>query len=1182
MMTPSRDDASRQRTLRDVHKLGGTSREQFEALARTTARQLGSSVAWLAVLDEHDDLSLLAGHGMVAGATLAHAAEARAAVMRGDDCAFFDLPGPELRSGVACRITVQEEAVGVLCAMDGAERRFDDGTLPCLRDLAALATSLLDAGLKQERWRLQAERVRVASLSSSDWLWESDSAGQVTWVSDGVQAHTGQTPTQVVGLTLPKVNSPLEDDATNSWGRYQEARARREPFRDVLAYRHVPEGEKLIVSISGVPMFDEHGLFRGYRGTTSNITERFEAQREARAAQRLLADALDALTAGVMISDPQGRVVLANAVWRRNIGDYMANGATWPEVVRRMAEAGDYPDAADRDAFVQWRLGLASDDGVLHEMRWKDRWLIVSDRLLADGSVVHLSIDITDRKLTELTLADQQRQLDQSKAQLSAVLEAVPDLWFVLDVEGRYLACSNENHPMLVRPWETVRGQPFAAGVPAALAERALAAIHKALATGEVQRIDYELTVRDGVSRIFEARISPMPQQQVLYVTRDVTEQSRAADKLRLSEELYRSVAAAISDGLLVVTPTLGIIAINPAGCDMLGVDMAEVTGHHGAPWPFELLDADEAPLPHDQHPVLHVITTDQPLMNRIYSLQRPDGQRRWVVLNAHPLRLRPQGSTFSVVLTFRDITRERASELALALAEERWQFALEGSGDGVWDWDARTDTLYYSTRWKEMRGYAEHEIGDSPEEWRSRIHPDDLPRVLAEIRRHMDGEAPFYDIEYRVRHKLGHDLWIRDRGKVVSRDSDGRALRVVGTQSDITRSKQAEQALRDKQAAELASDAKSEFLSRMSHEMRTPLNAVIGFSQLLSLSSGPLDADSVREYAGHVLDAGEHLLALIDDVLDLQKIEEGALTLTLRAVDLHDVVCRAAELLMPSAQAGEVRFDNRVPKGIWVHADLQRLRQVLLNVASNAIKYNHPGGMVRWRVEGPTPAGRVTLCVDDDGSGMSEEQMGQLFQPFERLGRETSTIEGTGLGLIIARSLVQAVGGKLDIESRAGLGTTVRIELQVSEPAAAPVPPSPAPPEPRASGLRMLYVEDNRINAILFEEAMRMHGDHVELRVAEDGDQAMSVAQEWQPEVLVLDAHLPGISGFEVLRLLRTLPGLDKVPAYMCSADAMPDDVKRAYEAGFVGYWTKPINVSAVLADIDQCLQQRRALGAA
>lgn len=536
---------------------------------------------------------------------------------------------------------------------------------------------------------------------------------------------------------------------------------------------------------------------------------------------------------------------------------------------------------------------------------------------------------------------------------------------------------------------------------------------------------------------LLDARLSPMPDEQ----------QTRAADKLRLSEELYRSVALAISDGLLVVTPTLGILAVNPAGCDIVGADQNALMNTQGDAWPFELLGADASPLPTDQHPVLRVIATDQPLVNRVHALHRPDGQQRWVALNAHPLQLRPEAQTFAVVLTFRDITQERASE----------------------------------------------------------------------------------------------------------------------------------QAMRDKQAAEMASHAKSEFLSRMSHEMRTPLNAVIGFAQLLNLSTGSLDDATVRNYAGHVIEAGEHLLALIDDVLDLQKIEAGALTMRPHPVDLHDAVTRTSELLMPLAQAAGVRFELAVPPGTWVQADTQRLRQVLLNIGSNAIKYNHPGGAVHWRSD--ATQGRVALCVEDTGSGMSEEQMTRLFQPFERLGRETSTIEGTGLGLIIARSLVQAIGGRLSIVSRAGRGTSVRVELQTADaPAMTPATPQPALAPPGARALRMLYVEDNRINAILFEEAMRLHGDRIELRVAEDGDQALTLAQNWQPEVLVLDAHLPGASGFDVLRLLRALPGLDNVPAYMCSADAMPDDVQRAYEAGFVGYWTKPINVSSVLVDVEQCLQRSRS----
>lgn len=1145
---------------------------QFGTLVRLAARQFRCPIAWLAVLADDAPLRLIAHTGLPDATLPAEASDTMKALAD----AQHAMPSPHM---LACRVSVQTQYAGVLCVAHHPSRPddppFTDQDGATLDEFSLLAGALLTGRLKEAQWREQAERVREASLSSSDWLWESDETGQVRWVSSAVETHTGQPPDAIVGRTLAQINTPLEDDT--SFERYRQARARLAPFRDVLARRSSPDGF-IIVSISGMPVFDTDGRFRGYRGTTSNVTERIEAQQAARAAQRLLSDALDSLTAGVMISDPTGRVVLANAAWRQNVGPYMVDGAPWPEVVRRIAAAGDYPDARDRDDFVRWRLGLASAQAEQHEMRWKDRWLIVSDRLLADGSVVHLAVDITDRKLAELALAEQQAQLQQSQAQLSAVLEAVPDLWFVLDADGRYLACSSAAHPMLVLPWESVRGKPFDSGVPAAVAERAVAAVRRALATGEVQRLHYDLVTSDGVSRTFEARVSPMPNQQVLYVTRDltemrnlerdlhimqraleaeaslsmcvsdatqpdfpliyvnpafeqltgyrrdealgrncrflqghlrdpaaaatlrealaqgraasvtlnnvrkdgsvfanalhiapvrdasgrlthyiavqrdVTEQTRAADKLRLSEELYRSVAAAISDGLLVVTPALGVVAINPAGCDIVGVDQAELIarGERGQDWPFQLLGPDEQPLGADEHPVLRVMKTDRPLVNQVHALRRPDGELRWISLNAHPLQLRPEGQTFSVVLTFRDITH----------------------------------------------------------------------------------------------------------------------------------SKQAEQALRDKQAAELASQAKSEFLSRMSHEMRTPLNAVIGFAQLLDLGGPGLDGATVRDYAGHVLEAGEHLLALIDDVLDLQKIEAGALSLQLRPVELLDAVTGVTEMLSPLAQARQVQFDIAVPPATWVRADLRRLRQVLLNVGSNAIKYNRLGGTVRWRIA-PADTHAVALCVEDTGSGMTDAQMRRLFQPFERLGRETSSTEGTGLGLIIARSLTQAIGGRLEVTSRAGVGSRVRIELRPADPPVGPaVEPPASTPAVHSPGLRMLYVEDNRINAILFEEAMRLQGDRIELRVAEDGEQALALAQTWQPEVLVLDAHLPGASGFEVLRRLRAVPGLDNVPAYMCSADAMPDDVQRAYEAGFVGYWTKPINVGAVLADLEQWQKRRRGSG--
>jgi CheY-like chemotaxis protein len=213
----------------------------------------------------------------------------------------------------------------------------------------------------------------------------------------------------------------------------------------------------------------------------------------------------------------------------------------------------------------------------------------------------------------------------------------------------------------------------------------------------------------------------------------------------------------------------------------------------------------------------------------------------------------------------------------------------------------------------------------------------------------------------------------------------------------------------------------------------------------------------------------------------------------------------------------------------------------------------------------------------------LAPRQLERLFQPFERLGRETSTIEGTGLGLIIARSLTVAMGGSLDILSRAGAGTRVLVELPLAASAevavaAAPASPQAAAEPPARNGspaLRMLYVEDNRINAILFEEAIRLR-EGVELRLAEDGTDALDLVRDWRPDVLVLDAHLPGMNGFELLQALRREAGLDDVPAFMCSADAMPDDVQRAADAGFAGYWAKPINIAKIMSDLDRLCARR------
>ncbi|MEP7056447.1 MAG: ATP-binding protein [Caldimonas sp.] len=386
-------------------------------------------------------------------------------------------------------------------------------------------------------------------------------------------------------------------------------------------------------------------------------------------------------------------------------------------------------------------------------------------------------------------------------------------------------------------------------------------------------------------------------------------------------------------------------------------------------------------------------------------------------------------------------------------------------------------------------------------------------------------------------------------------------------------------------EAAEIKSRTRSEFLGRLSHELRTPLNAVIGFAELLTQQRSGLDLTQAR-YLDHILDAGRHLLALVDDVLDLQRIDAHRVALELRPVEVADFISTEMVLLTPLLEQQSLTMVNEVPSGLVVCADVKCLRQALLNIATNAIKFNRPGGIVRWSASVVRP-GFAVLIITDTGFGISGEQLPRLFQPFDRLGMEHSSYKGNGLGLMIARGLLEQMGGRLDLHSRVGVGTQVLVELPLAEAhslfgdldsnaadSAQPISPvAPvAVPVPMQSNLmptiRLLYVEDNRINAMLFEAVLGARPD-IELRIATTGWEALDVVEEWIPDVLVLDANLPDINGIRLLRQLRDIESLKATPAFMCSADAMEEDVELARAAGFVDYWTKPVDFDKVLADL-------------
>jgi PAS domain S-box-containing protein len=531
----------------------------------------------------------------------------------------------------------------------------------------------------------------------------------------------------------------------------------------------------------------------------------------------------------------------------------------------------------------------------------------------------------------------------------------------------------------------------------------------------------------------------------------------------------------------------------------------------------------------------------------------------------------------------------ERTSQLQLS--EERLKLALEASGDGLWDWNLSTGELYWSHRYLEILGYKAGELPPTLSTWEQQVHPEDIVWVKETLSAHLKNVSVRYGFDYRLRSKSGEWKWIASYGKVVAWDENGKPLRMIGTHRDISARKQVEVELQQaKEAAEVANEAKSIFLATMSHELRTPLNVILGFAHVMSRDSSltPEQQESLQI----IHRSGDYLLSLINDILDLSKIEAGRITLEEDSFDLHALLRSVWNMFYEQAETKGLQLyldlASDLPK--FIITDPNKLRQVLINLLSNAIKFTPKGSVILQAKRGSQKTTHqldsqhltyealhsLVFIVKDTGIGIPSQELSTIFDAFVQSNSHKLSQQGTGLGLAITRKFVELMGGTVTVKSNPSKGSifTVKIQVKLAQESQIELPPI----ERRVIGLvsgqpqyRILVVDDQFENRYLMVKLLTQVGFIVQQ--AHNGEEAIRLWQEWHPHLIWMDIRMPGIDGCEATRRIRFTEEGKKVTIIALSAQALISDCTFALDAGCNDFISKPFRESQLFAKMEEYL---------
>ena len=1039
-------------------------------------------------------------------------------------------------------------------------------------EVVSIRTDITDLKNREQQARDNEEYLNAVVSNAAEGIITIDGRGVIETFNPAAEKIFGYQAAEMVGenvsLLLPEGERHQHDGYLKESGLHAPRIINQS--RDLFGRRK--DGSLFPLELNVSPMTVKGR--RGFVGFMHDISERKKFEQDLKASE----DRLSTSQSFANIGTWDWNIVTGDLHWSERIGPLFGYELGELETSYENFLAAVHPD--DRDdvmAAVNACVEDGADYDIEHRVVWPDgsvRWLHERGDAVRDDNGKALRMlgvvqDISQIKKTREALAESEEHLRQ-------LTNSLPVFIARLDQDRRYRYVNDEYLRWSNLSEEDILGKTVRDLFGQEVSDSILCYFNQVMG-GE--KVTFETEILDHEGHVNTIQVSYVPYSEGNEIVghyalaTDITEHKNHENALREAEERFRNFAQAGADRFWETDGQFRYTFVSDINGGLI-VPSEKFIGR--SPW-----DVEGHQVAEDAKELLYdTFIKRQAFRDCTYRRTLDDGTDMYVSLSGLP-RYDDNGTFLGYRGMFSDKTAEIQAREEAVSVQERFFDALDNLNAGVILWDQEN-------RFVNCNSFFRHIQKNTAQYLAPGIHFEDYIRQAAAAGHILPAKGRIDD-------------WVAERIAELNEDyssreihlADGRWFRVnkqrlddgsiLAFHVDISDMKEREEAFQQaKVEADAANKAKSEFLSNMSHELRTPMNAILGFGQMLEYNPKEPLTEAQKGCVEHILKGGEHLLDLINEILDLAKIEAGQINLSLERVRPQSVLLDCLTLVQDMAEKRNISIDvDDAIKGlpeIWT--DHTRFKQVLLNLLSNAVKYNKKGGSIRLSAQ-PAADGLQRFLVTDTGRGIPQERIAELFQPFARLVGEHDAIEGTGIGLAITRELVEKMNGRIGVESEVGSGSTFWFDLPLAEQVADALSgASGVQPGDDEKGLAsggtgtLLYIEDNPDNLKLMEMILsRVKG--LAMISAHNAELGLELAESRKPDLIIMDIGLPGMSGIEALQRLKSMQSTSHIPVIALSANAMPKDIEKGLEAGFREYLTKPINVRKTLDVIERTLQE-------